>query len=199
MVAPDKSSRHAPPCRPASENVRLPGHDTRSEPAASTLVGRINTVASTWSRSRLLVVPATGLMVLFALVARGAAAVDFNRDIAPILARRCLECHSATEQAGGLILTHAEALLDGGDSGVVLVAASSGLFFVALGFVQTDMALTLGVTACMAGFYGGLQGDRRWGWLFFLGLAIGLLAKGPVATVLSVMPITAWMIWRGNR
>ena len=81
---------------------------------------------------------------------------------------------------------------------VVLMTASSGLFFVALAFVQTDMALTLGVTACMAGFYGGLQGDRRWGWLFFLGLAIGLLAKGPVATVLSMMPITAWMIWRGN-
>ena len=80
----------------------------------------------------------------------------------------------------------------------VLVTASSGLFFVALGFVQTDMALALGVTACMAGFYGGLQGNRRWGWLFFLGLAIGLLAKGPVATVLSMMPITVWMIWRGN-
>ncbi|MEM5471346.1 glycosyltransferase family 39 protein [Hoeflea sp. AS60] len=80
----------------------------------------------------------------------------------------------------------------------VLMTASSGLFFVALGFVQTDMALTLGVTACMAGFYNGLQGDRRWGWLFFLGLAIGLLGKGPVATVLSMMPITAFMIWRGN-
>ena len=79
-----------------------------------------------------------------------------------------------------------------------LVAASSGLFFVAAAFVQTDMVLTLGVTACMAGFYGGLQGNRRWGWLFFLGLAIGLLAKGPVATVLSLMPITVWMIWRGG-
>lgn len=93
----------------------------------------------------------------------------------------------------------ARTLTDRVTAGVaVLVAASSALFFVALGFVQTDMALTLGVTACMAGFYGGLQGDRRWGWLFFLGLAIGLLAKGPVATVLSMMPITAWMIWRGN-
>ncbi|MEP9396368.1 glycosyltransferase family 39 protein [Mesorhizobium sp. KR2-14] len=80
----------------------------------------------------------------------------------------------------------------------VLVAASSGLFFVAAAFVQTDMAMTLGVTACMAGFYGGLQGERRWGWLFFLGLAIGLLAKGPVATVLSLMPITIWMLWRGG-
>lgn len=80
----------------------------------------------------------------------------------------------------------------------VLVTASSGLFFVALGFVQTDMALTLGVTASMAGFYGGLQGKRRWGWLFFLGLAIGLLAKGPVATVLTMMPITLYMLWRGD-
>jgi 4-amino-4-deoxy-L-arabinose transferase-like glycosyltransferase len=60
------------------------------------------------------------------------------------------------------------------------------------------MVLTLGVTACMAGFYNGLAGNRRWGWLFFLGLAIGLLAKGPVATVLSMLPITVYMIWRGN-
>ncbi|MBQ0708293.1 MULTISPECIES: glycosyltransferase family 39 protein [unclassified Ochrobactrum] len=80
----------------------------------------------------------------------------------------------------------------------VLVAASSGLFFVSAAFVQTDMVLTLGVTACMAGFYNGLAGSRRWAWLFFLGLAVGLLAKGPVAVVLSMTPITVWMFWRGN-
>lgn len=80
----------------------------------------------------------------------------------------------------------------------VLVTASGLLFFGASAFVMTDMAMTLGITACMAGFYGGLVGPRRWGWLFFLGLAIGLLAKGPVATVLSLAPITAWMIWRGG-
>ncbi|SBW16430.1 dolichyl-phosphate-mannose-protein mannosyltransferase family protein [Brucella sp. 10RB9215] len=80
----------------------------------------------------------------------------------------------------------------------VLVAASSGLFYVSAAFVQTDMVLTLGVTASMAGFYNGLAGSRRWGWLFFLGLAIGLLAKGPVAVVLSATPIAVWMLWRGN-
>ncbi len=80
----------------------------------------------------------------------------------------------------------------------VLVAASSGLFYVSAVFVQTDMVLTLGVTASMAGFYNGLAGSRRWGWLFFLGLAIGLLAKGPVAVVLSATPIAVWMLWRGN-
>lgn len=80
----------------------------------------------------------------------------------------------------------------------VLVVASSALFFVASAFVMTDMVLTLGVTACMAGFYGGLEKNRGWGWLFFIGLAIGLLAKGPVAVVLSLTPIMMWMIWRGG-
>lgn len=80
----------------------------------------------------------------------------------------------------------------------VLVTASSGLFFVASAFVMTDMVLTLGVIACMAGFYSGLEKRRCWGWLFFVGLAIGLLAKGPVAAVLSLTPIMMWMIWRGD-
>ncbi|MFM9068333.1 MAG: hypothetical protein ACKOUR_13525, partial [Planctomycetota bacterium] len=33
------------------------------------------------------------------------AAIDFDRDIAPLLARRCLECHDANEKKGGLDLT----------------------------------------------------------------------------------------------
>lgn len=80
----------------------------------------------------------------------------------------------------------------------ILITASSGLFFVSAAFVQTDMVLTLGVVASMAGFYSGLNGERRWGWLFFIGIAIGLLAKGPVAGVLSATPILVWMIWRGG-
>lgn len=80
----------------------------------------------------------------------------------------------------------------------VLLAASSGLFFVASALVQADMTLTLGVTAAMAGFYNALSGSRRWGWLFFAGLAVGLLAKGPVAWILSLLPITLYMIWRGG-
>ncbi|MBO6918196.1 MAG: glycosyltransferase family 39 protein [Rhizobiaceae bacterium] len=79
-----------------------------------------------------------------------------------------------------------------------LVAASSVLFFASSAFVQTDMVLTLGVTAGMAGFYNGLNGSRRWGLLFFLGIAIGLLAKGPIAGVLTMTPITIWMLWRGS-
>ncbi|TWB47353.1 4-amino-4-deoxy-L-arabinose transferase-like glycosyltransferase [Rhizobium sp. ERR 922] len=90
-------------------------------------------------------------------------------------------------------------LIDRGTMAVaILVTASSGLFFVSAAFVETDMVLTLGVTASMAGFYAGLEGRRHWGWLFFLGLAIGLLAKGPVAIVLSCTPILIWMMWRGD-
>jgi 4-amino-4-deoxy-L-arabinose transferase-like glycosyltransferase len=80
----------------------------------------------------------------------------------------------------------------------VLVTASSGLFFVSAAFVQTDMVLTLGVVASMAGFYGSLKDHRRWGWLFFLGIAIGLMGKGPVAVVLTLTPILIWMFWRGD-
>lgn len=78
----------------------------------------------------------------------------------------------------------------------LLVLSSSALFFVAAGFVQTDMVLTLGIVACMTGFYAAMRGHRGWAWIFFLGLAIGLLAKGPIAVVLSMAPITLWVVWR---
>ena len=39
------------------------------------------------------------------------AAPDFEREIAPLLIRRCLECHHATGAAGGLVLTQ-KALLE---------------------------------------------------------------------------------------
>ncbi|MFM8252918.1 MAG: PSD1 and planctomycete cytochrome C domain-containing protein [Planctomycetota bacterium] len=45
------------------------------------------------------------------------AAIDFDRDIAPLLARRCLECHDANEKKGGLDLTRRATALQGGESG----------------------------------------------------------------------------------
>lgn len=35
-------------------------------------------------------------------------------------------------------------------------------------------------------------------WLFFIGLAIGLLSKGPIALVLTGMPIAAWIVLSGK-
>ena len=48
-----------------------------------------------------------------------AAAVDFERDVAPLLIRRCLECHKGKEPSGSLSLESAASLRAGGDSGPV--------------------------------------------------------------------------------
>ena len=84
------------------------------------------------------------------------------------------------------------------------LASSLGLVFIAAGAVMTDPALALGTTMTMTGFWIAACGpDRQRGAAaasLFVGLAIGLLAKGPVAIVLSFLPIGAWALltrrWR---
>ena len=82
----------------------------------------------------------------------------------------------------------------------VIVLSVSPMFFVSGGAVMTDPALVFGTTMSMIGFYLALfsEGSLRklWGYLFFVGLAIGLLAKGPVAIVLTGVPIFLWMVWQ---
>ena len=48
----------------------------------------------------------------------------FEKDVAPLLIRRCLECHQSANPSGGLSLQSAADLAKGGDSGVVVVAKS---------------------------------------------------------------------------
>ncbi|YCM45859.1 glycosyltransferase family 39 protein [Verrucomicrobiaceae bacterium 227] len=83
------------------------------------------------------------------------------------------------------------------------ILASSALFFVAMATVMTDLVMLAGTTLSMAAFWSALHGKRDQhlaGYLFFIGLAIGLLAKGPVAFVLTALPIGAWVLihnrWR---
>ena len=49
---------------------------------------------------------------------------SFEGEVAPLLIRRCLECHQSANPSGGLNLQSAEDLAKGGDSGVVVVAKS---------------------------------------------------------------------------
>ena len=79
---------------------------------------------------------------------------------------------------------------------VLIILASTVVFTISAGAVMTDMALTLGLTLAMCGFYLCWQGDRLWGYIAFSGLAIGLLAKGPVALVLFAIGTGLWLIWR---
>ncbi len=54
-----------------------------------------------------------------------AEAVDYVRDVKPILRQHCASCHGALRQKGGLRLDHAALIRRGGDSGPA-VAATSG-------------------------------------------------------------------------
>lgn len=45
---------------------------------------------------------------------------DFERDVAPLIVQRCLECHSSVDPSGGLDLTNYQTLTRGGDSGLAI-------------------------------------------------------------------------------
>lgn len=86
-----------------------------------------------------------------------------------------------------------------------VILASSGMFFVASAMVMTDLVLVAGTTLSMIAFWNAVQLRSRallWGYLFFVGLAIGLLAKGPLAIVLAGLPIGLWVMignhWRAT-
>jgi 4-amino-4-deoxy-L-arabinose transferase-like glycosyltransferase len=79
-----------------------------------------------------------------------------------------------------------------------LVLLSSALGFLIAGAVATDMFMTFGMTLSMVCFWNALRQPRagaadRWG--FFVGLAVGLLAKGPVAAVMTAIALGLWLAW----
>ncbi|MFT5095835.1 MAG: hypothetical protein ACI93T_004694, partial [Porticoccaceae bacterium] len=51
-----------------------------------------------------------------------AAEPDFEKDIAPLFAAKCLECHSGTEPEGALNLATQIGVKNGGESGVAVQA-----------------------------------------------------------------------------
>lgn len=87
---------------------------------------------------------------------------------------------------------------------LLTVALLSGtmLYFIASAAVMTDMALVLGTTLAMRGFWAPFEGAGsqrpKEQWLLFVGLGIGLLAKGPIAVVLAGIPIALWALFTGN-
>ncbi len=80
----------------------------------------------------------------------------------------------------------------------VTLLASSALFFVSAGAVMTDGPLVLGATMSLYGFWLAMAAPpagrpSRSGWWFFAGIAVGLLAKGPLVLVLVGLPLMAWL------
>ncbi|MBA4491729.1 glycosyltransferase family 39 protein [Paracoccus sp. S1E-3] len=79
--------------------------------------------------------------------------------------------------------------------------AITAMFFGASAFVMTDMPMVLGTTLVMVGFWNAVHGaanSRTWGYAMVVGLAIGLLAKGPVATILCGIPVLLWLVLTWN-
>lgn len=77
----------------------------------------------------------------------------------------------------------------------VIVYITCALPFLAAGAMLTDAFLTLSMTLSLVAF--GLHRNDRgahWGYLFFLGLAMGMLSKGPLAPVLTLAVIACWMV-----
>ena len=88
------------------------------------------------------------LILLLATVTVSAA--DFNRDIAPVLAARCLKCHGAALQLSGLDLRTREAALRGGTHGPALVPADaekSSLYRMITGQLKPAMPMDGQLTA----------------------------------------------------
>ena len=110
--------------------------------------------------------------------------------------------------AGTIWLVGRAAVRHGREQDFTAVAILAGmvLFFIMAGSVAMDQCLTLGVTLSMVSFWLALhKGKPYYGYLFFIGLSIGLLSKGPVALVLVGLPLGLWTlvrnewnaVWRG--
>jgi hypothetical protein len=65
-------------------------------------------------------------LLIFARSSPAADAVDYLRDVKPILAERCFSCHGAIRQKGGLRLDTAALIRRGGERGPVIEAGKSG-------------------------------------------------------------------------
>jgi len=82
----------------------------------------------------------------------------------------------------------------------IVILNTIGVFWISSGAVMTDPSLLAGTTLCMAAFWRAVQfpedSGRLWGYAFFGGMAIGLLSKGPVALVLTGLPIAGWTLLR---
>ncbi len=82
----------------------------------------------------------------------------------------------------------------------ILILNTTVIFWISSGAAMTDHSLLAATTLCMVAFWRALAfpdgSNRLWGYVFFIGLAVGMLAKGPVAVVLTGLPVFGWTLMR---
>jgi hypothetical protein len=75
-----------------------------------------------WRRfGGLVLITGTSFGVVAAAEPRPAAELDYRREIWPIIEAKCVECHQAKKQQGGLDMSTRAAMLKGGASGAAFV------------------------------------------------------------------------------
>lgn len=79
------------------------------------------------------------------------------------------------------------------------ILGSGLLFFISSGYVQTDSVLMATTTLSFVSLPLAAMSSNRlrasvWGHLFFVGLGLALLAKGPIALVTTVLAVGGWMV-----
>ncbi|MBI9041149.1 glycosyltransferase family 39 protein [Lutibacter sp.] len=70
-------------------------------------------------------------------------------------------------------------------------------FLIHTGVVSTDTALAFCVTLVMISFWEAVKTTENhlWKYVFFIGLGLGMLAKGPIIFILTAPPIFVWMVF----
>lgn len=79
--------------------------------------------------------------------------------------------------------------------GAMAIMMTSVMGFVGSGAVMTDATLMFAVSLAMVSFWMAVgEYERQWRYGFFIGLGLGLLAKGPVVLVLVGLPVGVWLL-----
>ena len=78
--------------------------------------------------------------------------------------------------------------------GIILLTIPE--FYLHAGVVSTDTFLCFSIALTMFGFWEAMQkkANTYWKYLFFTGIGIGLLAKGPIIGILTLPPILLWAL-----
>lgn len=77
-------------------------------------------------------------------------------------------------------------------AGLILITLPE--FLLHMGVVSTDTTLVFCIVLTMLSFWKSMteSGSRIWNYLFFVGLGLGLLAKGPIVLILCIPPLVVW-------
>jgi 4-amino-4-deoxy-L-arabinose transferase-like glycosyltransferase len=79
------------------------------------------------------------------------------------------------------------------------VLATTSIFIIIGGAVMTDTALMFSVSLAMASFWLNWHTKGKfWGYVFFIALAIGMLAKGPIALILVGISLSFWVCFQSR-